>query len=114
MKFKWPNFWKYGFNFWLYSYKYFEVEFCSHKEWNYFDLDISWTRKQDHAGLKLDFELLGLNLVIQVYDSRHWDYENDEWENSCKKCGKIIKVKKKMQTMCYDCAKKDKNEVWVV
>jgi len=33
----------------------------------------------DHAGIKLQFGLLGYELELNCYDSRHWDDENDSW-----------------------------------
>lgn len=40
---------------------------------------INLTFRQSHAGLMLDISLLGYNLIIHYYDTRHWDYENNKW-----------------------------------
>ncbi len=46
-----------------------------------FEIHFSYTvRGTDHAGLTLSFALLGYCASLNVYDSRHWDYENDCWE----------------------------------
>lgn len=45
-----------------------------------FCFKFEWTFRQDHAGPWLEFGLFGYNIMINVYDSRHWDYENDKWE----------------------------------
>lgn len=42
-----------------------------------FDLTPTGT---NHAGLYLDFTVFGLSIVINLYDKRHWDYENNCWE----------------------------------
>jgi hypothetical protein len=40
------------------------------------------TKKQDHAGANISFGLLRLFWFnISVYDHRHWDDENNCWEN---------------------------------
>lgn len=60
--------------------KFWEFQTGVWKDWtNYFDLDISWTRKCDHAGFRLYIELCGLFLNITIYDNRHWDDDEDEF-----------------------------------
>jgi len=44
------------------------------------NFDLSWTRKTDHAGFEFNFNLLWLMIHTAIYDTRHWDYENDEWK----------------------------------
>lgn len=41
-------------------------------------LDTSW-RGEDHAGPRLDIELFGVTLFMQLYDSRHWNYDAGRW-----------------------------------
>ena len=36
--------------------------------------------REDHAGLMIDFSLFRRSIYFQIYDSRHWDYENDCYE----------------------------------
>lgn len=33
--------------------------------------------KEDHAGLMIDLSLFRRSLYFQIYDIRHWDYENN-------------------------------------
>jgi hypothetical protein len=40
----------------------------------------SWTIQQDHAGLDLEMGVLGYQLHFNLYDMRHWNYENNCWE----------------------------------
>ena len=42
--------------------------------------DMRYTRRQDHAGLFLSASLLGFELIINLFDVRHWDYEKNDWE----------------------------------
>jgi hypothetical protein len=34
---------------------------------------------QDHAGPKLELQLLGLTLILNLYDRRHWHYDQGRW-----------------------------------
>lgn len=43
-----------------------------------FMVDLNW-RGSDHAGPKLDIGMLGLNFMIDFYDTRHWNYEQNRW-----------------------------------
>lgn len=38
---------------------------------------IKLSRECDHAGFYFSVILLGLNLMFDFYDTRHWNYEND-------------------------------------
>lgn len=42
------------------------------------ELEIRW--KSDHAGVSLWLGLLGFDVGLHFYDTRHWDYENNRWE----------------------------------
>ena len=35
---------------------------------------------KDHAGIRLKLNFCGLELEINFYDSRHWDYKKKCWE----------------------------------
>lgn len=35
---------------------------------------------RDHAGIRLSGNVLGLEVEINFYDVRHWNYENNCWE----------------------------------
>lgn len=43
----------------------------------HFDFNIRW--KTDHAGVSLWFGLLGFDIGLHFHDTRHWDYENNQW-----------------------------------
>jgi hypothetical protein len=36
-------------------------------------------KKSDHAGLRIELNIFGLNINYIHYDIRHWDDENDTW-----------------------------------
>lgn len=42
-----------------------------------FGFHTNLSRKCDHAGFHFSVVLLGLNLIFDFYDTRHWDDEND-------------------------------------
>jgi len=42
-------------------------------------VNISW-RGSDHAGPSIELGLLGYEVHIKIYDTRHWNYENNNWE----------------------------------
>jgi hypothetical protein len=39
-------------------------------------------RGRDHGGLKLEVGLLGFELSLNIYDSRHWDEDANKWEDT--------------------------------
>jgi hypothetical protein len=39
------------------------------------------TTKGDHAGVQFELGVFGYSIEFQIYDTRHWDYENNQWEN---------------------------------
>lgn len=50
------------------------------------ELDFGYIFKgQDHAGPEIAISLLGYTLSAQIYDRRHWDHDNNCWENSERK-----------------------------
>lgn len=46
------------------------------------DLHLSYSTKCDHAGVSFFITLLGLTLSIEFYDTRHWNCDNNIWNNS--------------------------------
>ena len=34
----------------------------------------------DHAGIRLQFGLLGYEIELHIYDCRHWNIETNSWE----------------------------------
>ena len=47
----------------------------------YFNFSISWTRKTDHAGFQVTFEILDFMVDFKIYDNRHWDWDNNCYED---------------------------------
>jgi hypothetical protein len=43
-----------------------------------FDLDLNW-QGHDHAGPRLELTVLGWFFSTKLYDTRHWDYDNNRW-----------------------------------
>lgn len=39
------------------------------------------THRQDHAGVSFEFGLLSFNVAFTVYDHRHWNHIEKEWEH---------------------------------
>jgi len=44
------------------------------------DIDISWTHHRDHAGINIAIGLLGYGVHFSIYDTRHWNYTTNKWE----------------------------------
>lgn len=42
-----------------------------------FGFHTNLSRKCNHAGVHFSVVILGLNLIFDFYDTRHWDEEND-------------------------------------
>jgi len=46
-----------------------------------FEIDINVCLKgKDHAGISISLNLLGLNIMMKMYDCRHWDNESNCWK----------------------------------
>lgn len=58
--------------------KHWEVQITKCEE--LFRIEFQWSFKQDHAGIRLELGLLGYKIDFTLYDSRHWDYKNNRWE----------------------------------
>jgi hypothetical protein len=60
-------------------YKFFEIQVVH----DYTDLvcfDFHWKLKGDHAGIRLGLGLSGYQIMFELYDTRHWNYDSDGWE----------------------------------
>ena len=62
----------------MYGNKYFEFEILR-DNFYLFELELSWTKKRDHAGIKIIFGVIGYSIAATIYDNRHWDREKDCW-----------------------------------
>lgn len=65
----------------LFSHKYFEFQLDKMRDSSYFDFSMKWTRNTHHAGPSLWIEVFGLFLALDIYDNRHWNYEEERWED---------------------------------
>lgn len=57
--------------------KSWELELTKHRQ--LIGFTVSYTMRQDHAGLDLEVALLGYSLSFQLYDNRHWDHSTNEY-----------------------------------
>lgn len=48
---------------------------------NIFGYDIHLTRHEDHAGFKFELTLFGFTMMFEIYDTRHWNDDEDRWYN---------------------------------
>jgi hypothetical protein len=44
------------------------------------ELSLRLNIRGDHAGVNLELGLFGYSIELALYDTRHWDYENNCWE----------------------------------
>ena len=42
--------------------------------------ELRFTTRQDHAGVYLSLSLFGHDVIFNIYDNRHWDYDNKRWQ----------------------------------
>lgn len=42
--------------------------------------ELSLTTRQSHSGCWLSFALFGYELIFNIHDNRHWDYDAGVWE----------------------------------
>ena len=43
--------------------------------YQYFYVAAAWTTRTDHCGPSITLSVLGLEIQLQIYDSRHWYYK---------------------------------------
>lgn len=63
----------------IWKHKHWEFQFM--KVSDLFRIAFQWIVNQDHAGVRLELALLGYEFTAIFYDSRHWNYEKNDWEN---------------------------------
>jgi hypothetical protein len=56
-------------------------EFNGYRTHHIVDFEFHFTRNRDHAGIGFGLGLFGYSLEFQIYDTRHWDYTNNRWED---------------------------------
>jgi hypothetical protein len=62
--------------------------FAKNKAWEFngyrtgylISLEFEWTFQGDHAGARIMLGLLGYDVELQFYDTRHWNYDANTWE----------------------------------
>lgn len=57
------------------------VEASVYKDTTIITVSLDYSIRQDHAGLRIVIGLFGYECQIQIYDTRHWDYEKNQWES---------------------------------
>lgn len=46
---------------------------------NIIKLLLAYSIRRDHAGIRIEFGLFGYECELHIYDTRHWDYEINQW-----------------------------------
>lgn len=62
--------------------KFLEIQFLKYDYLHYlfeFELNTNFTGR-DHAGIMFSVGVWKYDFIFNLYDTRHWDYENDCWE----------------------------------
>ena len=66
----------------IFKNKYLEIQLDKFQDgWNYFDFTMKWTRNKHHAGFNFHIEFFSYFIMIDIYDNRHWNYEEEKWED---------------------------------
>ena len=60
--------------------KFWELQITNEFDCPWFNFQIQWTRKQDHAGFQILVEIYKFMFDFKIYDIRHWDYDNNSYE----------------------------------
>lgn len=80
-----PRWWKRFENLFVkfgntpWKHKHWEVQIL--KNDNLIRVEFEFTIKQDHAGINLELGLFGYEIHFTFYDNRHWNHEQERWEN---------------------------------
>ena len=62
--------------------KSFEYQFDNRFSDQPFEFSLSWTSKQDHAGIRFTFSIYKLFWIeLSLYDSRHWNTDQNRWQS---------------------------------
>jgi len=72
---RWEHTWNYIAN--PFKHKYLELELF--KDNTIASFSFRWAIRQDHAGLMIDFGLLGYSVNFNFYDNRHWNSKEGRW-----------------------------------
>jgi len=55
-------------------------EFNGYRTGHIINVDFHWTLQGDHAGARIMLGLLGYEVELEFYDTRHWNYDANTWE----------------------------------
>ena len=44
-----------------------------------FRLRVEINFRKDHGGVDIEIGFMGYSIGVQIYDTRHWNYEKDTW-----------------------------------
>ena len=58
--------------------KHVELSLYRKFEWT-ISFVVEYTTKTDHAGFTFNLNLLGLEFEVKIYDSRHWNDDENRW-----------------------------------
>ena len=64
----------------LFDHKCLEIEYV--RDSDVIGLWLNWTIRQSHAGISFGLNLLSYGLSVTLADTRHWDYDNNCWEEN--------------------------------
>jgi hypothetical protein len=73
---RWKNVWSRSYNT-PFNNKYIELEVF--KDTTVVAFTFRLTTRQSHAGLLIDLGLFGHSISLNIYDSRHWNYETSRY-----------------------------------
>jgi hypothetical protein len=64
--------------FWKHKYLSLQVSKFGYGNIFNFDFDLS-PRAQDHGGLRMTLGLFDYDVIFNIYDNRHWNYDKNRW-----------------------------------
>ena len=56
------------------------VEFNGYQTNHLINVDFNFKPAGDHGGVRIMLGLLGYDVELHFYDTRHWDYKTNTWE----------------------------------
>ena len=56
------------------------IEFNGYRTNHIINVDFNFNPKGDHAGARVMLGILGFNIELHFYDTRHWNWKTDTWE----------------------------------
>jgi hypothetical protein len=62
--------------------KYKAWEFNGYRTTHLINLEFRLRPRGDHAGARIMLGLFGFDVELHFYDTRHWDYDNNTWNNT--------------------------------